>query len=160
MANKTTDKSRAGKAAREKGSRFERELSKLFNEHGFNTHRGYVFHKQSDVVGLLGIHVEAKAKERMNAWDALGQAITESEKRKDGLPTVFWKRSRKGIMVCMRFDDWMKLYKMARRKDEGNTERNDSASHEGARVDNNDGSIPVVRSDQALRSDMGTEKES
>ena len=160
MATEKRDMKKAGKAAREKGSRFERELSKLFNEHGFNTHRGYVFHKQSDVVGLLGIHVEAKAKERMNAWDALGQAIAESEKRKDGMPTVFWKRSRKGIMVCMRFDDWMKLYKMARRKDEGNTERNDPASHKGARVDNNDGSIPVVRSDQALRSDMGTAEES
>ena len=110
---------KAGKAAREKGARFERELSKLFNEHGFHTHRGYVFHKQSDVVDLLGIHVEAKAHERMNVWDALKQAITESEKRKDGMPTVFWKRSRKGIMVCMRFDDWMKLYKMARGKTDG-----------------------------------------
>lgn len=110
------DMKKAGKAARDKGSRFERELSKLFNEHGFSTHRGYVFHKQSDVVGLLGIHVEAKAVERLNPWAALQQAITESEKRKDGMPTVFWKRSRKGIMVCMRFDDWMKLYTIARGK--------------------------------------------
>lgn len=110
------DMKKAGKAAREKGSRFERELSKLFNEHGFSTHRGYVFHKQSDVVGLLGIHVEAKAVERLNPWAALQQAITESDKRKDGMPTVFWKRSRKGIMVCMRFDDWMKLYTIARGK--------------------------------------------
>lgn len=158
MANKTTDKSRAGKAAREKGSRFERELSKLFNEHGFNTHRGYVFHKQSDVVGLLGIHVEAKAKERMNAWDALGQAISESEKRKDGMPTVFWKRSRKGIMVCMRFDDWMKLYKMARGKNH-DTMRNDLASHQDARQYHDDGGIPEVRSDTTLRKDMGTQEE-
>ena len=110
------DMKKAGKAARDKGSRFERELSKLFNEHGFSTHRGYVFHKQSDVVGLLGIHVEAKAHERMNVWDAMKQAVEEADKRKDGMPTVFWKRSRKGIMVCMRFDDWMKLYTIARGK--------------------------------------------
>ena len=155
MANKTTDKSRAGKAAREKGARFERELSRLFNDHGFHTHRGYVFHKQSDVVDLLGIHVEAKAQERMNVWDALKQAITESEKRKDGMPTVFWKRSRKGIMVCMRFDDWMKLYKMARGKNH-DTMRNDPASHEDTRQYNDNGSVHTVRSDQALRSDMGT----
>ena len=115
---------KAGKAAREKGARFERELSKLFNEHGFHTHRGYVFHKQSDVVDLLGIHVEAKAHERMNVWDALAQAITESEKRKDGMPTVFWKRSRKGIMVCMRFEDWMKLYKIARGRMENGEQEN------------------------------------
>lgn len=116
MATEKRDMKKAGKAAREKGSRFERELSKLFNEHGFNTHRGYVFHKQSDVVGLLGIHVEAKAHERMNVWDAMKQAVEEADKRKDGMPTVFWKRSRKGIMVCMRFEDWMKLYTIARGK--------------------------------------------
>ena len=122
MAAEKRDMKKAGKAAREKGARFERELSKLFNEHGFNTHRGYVFHKQSDVVDLLGIHVEAKAHERMNVWDALNQAVAESEKRKDGMPTVFWKRSRKGIMVCMRFEDWMKLYKIARGKTDGGTQ--------------------------------------
>jgi len=116
MATEKRDMKKAGKAAREKGARFERELSKLFNEHGFHTHRGYVFHKQSDVVDLLGIHVEAKAHERMNVWDAMKQAVEEADKRKDGMPTVFWKRSRKGIMVCMRFDDWMKLYTIARGK--------------------------------------------
>ena len=127
MAAEKRDMSKAGKAARDKGSRFERELSKLFNEHGFSTHRGYVFHKQSDVVGLLGIHVEAKAVERLNPWAALQQAITESDKRKDGMPTVFWKRSRKGIMVCMRFDDWMKLYTIARGK-EGNGRQADDVA--------------------------------
>ena len=116
MAAEKRDMKKAGKAARENGARFERELSKLFNEHGFHTHRGYVFHKQSDVVDLLGIHVEAKAHERMNVWDAMKQAVEEADKRKDGMPTVFWKRSRKGIMVCMRFDDWMKLYTIARGK--------------------------------------------
>ena len=155
MAEKR-DMKKSGKAAREKGARFERELSRLFNDHGFHTHRGYVFHKQSDVVDLLGIHVEAKAQERMNVWDALKQAIAESEKRKDGMPTVFWKRSRKGIMVCMRFDDWIKLYKMARGKYEGNTERNDPASHEDARKYHDNGSVPEIRSDKIIRKDMGT----
>ena len=59
-------KRKQGKASREKGARFERELSKLFNEHGFNTHRGYVQFKQSDVIGLDGIHIEAKAVEIIN----------------------------------------------------------------------------------------------
>lgn len=158
MATEKRDLKKAGKAAREKGSRFERELSKLFNEHGFHTHRGYVFHKQSDVVDLLGIHVEAKAQERMNAWDALKQAITESEKRKDGMPTVFWKRSRKGIMVCMRFEDWIRLYQMARGKNH-DTMRNDLASHQDARQYHNNGGIPEVRSHTTLRQDMGTQEE-
>lgn len=149
------DMKKAGKVAREKGSRFERELSKLFNEHGFSTHRGYVFHKQSDVVGLLGIHVEAKAVERLNPWAALQQATEEAKKRMDGMPVVFWKRSRKGIMVCMRFDDWMKLYKMARGKNH-DAMRNDPASHKDARQYHDNGSVPEVRSDKAFRQNMGT----
>lgn len=121
-------KRKQGKASREKGARFERELSKLFNEHGFDTHRGYVQFRQSDVIGLIGIHVEAKANERLNPWAALQQAREEAQKRKDGMPVVFWKRSRKGIMVCLSFDDFMTLYKIARSK--GNdTERNDSEPH-------------------------------
>ena len=109
-------KRKQGKASREKGARFERELAKLFNEYGFNTHRGYVQFKQSDVIGLEGIHIEAKAVERLNLWAALQQATEEAKKRKDGMPTVFWKRNRKGIMVCMSFDDFMTLYKIARGK--------------------------------------------
>lgn len=129
-----------GKAAREKGSRFERELSKLFNEHGFSTHRGYVQFKQSDVIGLDGIHIEAKAVERLNPWAALQQATEEAKKRKDGMPTVFWKRSRKGIMVCMSFDDFMTLYKIARGKGY-DAERSCTESHQAERGDNIPGSV-------------------
>ena len=109
--NMDEKKRKQGKASREKGARFERELSKLFNEYGFNTHRGYVQFKQSDVIGLEGIHIEAKAVERLNPWAALQQATEEAKKRKDGMPAVFWKRSRKGIMVCMSFEDFMALYR-------------------------------------------------
>lgn len=129
-----------GKAAREKGSRFERELSKLFNEHGFSTHRGYVQFKQSDVIGLDGIHIEAKAVERLNPWAALQQATEEAKKRKDGMPTVFWKRSRKGIMVCMSFDDFMTLYKIARGKGY-DTERSCIEPYQAERGDNIPGSV-------------------
>ena len=155
MENKTTDRRKAGKAAKAKGARGERLLSAFLNGFGLHTHRGYVHCGQSDLVDLLGIHVECKNVERLNVRQAMEQAIKEAEKRKDGMPTVFWKVSRKPWLTIMLTEDWVKLYLMARRKDEGNTERNDPASHEDARVDNNGGSIPVVRSDQALRSDMG-----
>ena len=160
MATEKRDMKKAGKAAKAKGARGERLLSAFLNSFGLHTHRGYVHCGQSDLVDLLGIHVECKNVERLNVRQAMEQAIKEAEKRKDGMPTVFWKVSRKPWLTIMLTEDWVKLYLMARRKDEGNTERNDPASHEGARVDNNDGSIPVVRSYQALRSDMGTEKES
>ena len=160
MATEKRDMKKAGKAAKAKGARGERLLSAFLNSFGLHTHRGYVHCGQSDLVDLLGIHVECKNVERLNVRQAMEQAIKEAEKRKDGMPTVFWKVSRKPWLTIMLTEDWVKLYLMARRKYEGNTERNDHASHEDARVDNNDGGIPVVRGDQALRSDMGTEKES
>lgn len=160
MATEKRDMKKAGKAAKAKGARGERLLSAFLNSFGLHTHRGYVHCGQSDLVDLLGIHVECKNVERLNVRQAMEQAIKEAEKRKDGMPTVFWKVSRKPWLTIMLTEDWVKLYLMARRKDEGNTERNDPASHEDARVDNNDGSIPVVRSDQALRSNMGTAEES
>lgn len=160
MATEKRDMKKAGKSAKAKGARGERLLSAFLNSFGLHTHRGYVHCGQSDLVDLLGIHVECKNVERLNVRQAMEQAIREADKRKDGMPTVFWKVSRKPWLTIMLTEDWVKLYLMARRKDEGNTERNDPASHEDARVDNNDGGIPVVRSDQAFRSDMGTEKES
>ena len=105
------DKSKQGRRSRNRGANGERELSKIFNEfYGYNTHRGYVFHKQSDVVGLEGIHVECKRVEKLNIHNAMKQAIEESEKRKDGLPTVFHRRNREGWLVTMRLEDWMDLY--------------------------------------------------
>lgn len=140
--NMDEKKRKQGKSSREKGARFERELSKLFNEYGFNTHRGYVQFKQSDVIGLEGIHIEAKAVERLNPWAALQQATEEAEKRKDGMPAVFWKRSRKGIMVCMSFDDFMTLYKIARGKGyDANTNRNCFEPHQAERGDNIPGGV-------------------
>lgn len=119
MANKTTDKSRAGKAAKDKGSRGERLLSAYLNSFGLHTHRGYVHCGQSDLVDLLGVHVECKFVERLNVRAAMEQAIAEARKRKDGMPAVFWKVSRKPWLTIMLTEDWVKLYKMARGKTDG-----------------------------------------
>lgn len=99
--------SRAGK---DKGARAERELASIFKEHGIAAKRGFVWLKQSDVVGLPGIHVECKFVEKLNYLEALEQAVRESEKRNDGAPAVFSKKSRKGWSVTMRLDDWLSLY--------------------------------------------------
>ena len=93
--------------------------------------------------------------ERLNVRQAMEQAIRESEKRKDGMPAVFWKVSRKPWLTIMLTEDWVKLYLMARGKNH-DTMRNDPASHEDARQYNDNGSVHAVRSGQALRSDMGT----
>ena len=110
--------SNRGKASKDKGARGERLLKEFLNSHGLNVKRGYVHCGQSDIVDLLGIHCEVKFVERLNVRAAMRQAISETGKRKDGMPTVFWKMSRRPWLTIMLTEDWIKLYKMARGKDE------------------------------------------
>ena len=104
-----------GKAERDKGARGERMLKEVLNENGLDVRRGFTYHHESDLIGLTGIHIECKFVERLNLRKAMVQAEEEAEKRKDGLPVVFWKTSRKPWLVTMRLEDWILLYKLARR---------------------------------------------
>lgn len=64
--------------SRQKGSRGERELAKIFREHGYEARRGQQYcgiSGDADVVGLPGIHVECKRVEKLNLLDAMGQAM-------------------------------------------------------------------------------------
>lgn len=115
-----------GKKEREKGARGERLLRDYLNSFGAAVRRGYVFCRESDLVGMEGIHIECKFVERLNVRDAMDQAICEAEKRKDGLPAVFWKKSRKPWLTIMRTDDFMVLYQLARGIKDGDTEQNNS----------------------------------
>lgn len=103
-----------GKKAQNKGKRGELLLVHFLESMGLVVKRGYVWLNQSDLVGLDGIHIECKFVEALNVRKALNQAIEEAEKKRDGLPTVFWKASRKEWVTVMRTEDWVKLYKMAR----------------------------------------------
>ena len=102
--------------SRDKGKRFELTLAHLFEEHGYEAHRSAQFcgktGQAADVIGVPGIHVEAKAQERMCLYDWMDQAIRDSRAEgKGNKPTVFHKQNRKDLLVTMMFDDWMELYK-------------------------------------------------
>lgn len=104
------DSSKKGKASRDKGKRRELELVHLLNHFGFGkVRRGYVFHNEPDIVGLDGFHVEVKGVERLNVLKALNQSITDSQKRKDGIPTLWWKTSRQPWTVTLLAEDFIKL---------------------------------------------------
>lgn len=114
--------SKRGKASKDKGRRGESLLVHFLREHGFDTKRGMVWLNQSDVIGMEGIHIEVKFCEALNVRKALDQAIEEAKKKKDGLPTVFWKKSRKEWVTIMRTEDWIVLYKLARGNYDASTE--------------------------------------
>ena len=97
--------------SRAKGAAFERKLTNILKEHGYDCRRGQQYcgaNGDADVVGLPDIHIEAKAVEKLNIYEAMNQAIRDA---RDGeLPAVFHKKNRQPILVTMTLEDWLALY--------------------------------------------------
>lgn len=105
-----------GKMSREKGKRGERYVASLFKEYGYDVHRSAQFCGKTgdaaDVIGIPFIHAEVKFQEKMHLYDWIDQAKRDSEANGNGdLPTVFHKANYKDLLVTMRFEDWIQLYK-------------------------------------------------
>ena len=103
--------------SKQKGARFERLLASKFREYGYTDSRRTAQYcgntgDASDVVGLPGIHVEAKHQEKMYLYDWMDQAKRDAEAGGEGnLPAVFHKKNHADILVTMRFEDFMEIYK-------------------------------------------------
>lgn len=100
--------------SKKKGARFERHLASRFREYGYDARRTAQYcgktEDSADVIGLPGIHIEAKHQERMCLYDWMAQAKRDS----DGtgrLPAVFHKKNNAEILVTMELDDFMQLYR-------------------------------------------------
>lgn len=63
----------------------------------------------ADVVGLPGIHIEVKRREKLNIYDAIDQA--KRERKLEELPAVFHRKNHCEWLVTMPFDEWMKIYR-------------------------------------------------
>lgn len=103
--------------SKQKGARFERILVGIFREYGFSDARRTAQYcgntgDASDVVGLPGIHVEAKHQENMRLYDWIEQARRDAEANGKGLlPAVFHKKNNHDILVTMYLDDWMAIFR-------------------------------------------------
>jgi hypothetical protein len=106
-----------GKMSRDKGKSFERELAGRLREEGYKDCRRTSQYcgqtgDASDVIGLPGIHIEAKHCERMQLYDWMAQAVHDAAASgKENLPAVFHRKNNAGILVTMRFEDFMQIYK-------------------------------------------------
>lgn len=96
--------------SRDKGKRYERHVASLFRSEGYDARRGQQYNglDGDDVVGVPGIHIECKAVERLNLYDAIAQSKRDA---KGHVPVVIHKKNNCNDLVTMEFIDWIKLYR-------------------------------------------------
>jgi Holliday junction resolvase len=103
--------------SKEKGARFERELASRFRDYGYADSRRTAQYcgntgDASDVIGLPGLHIEAKHQEKMYLYDWMEQAKRDAKAGGENrLPAVFHKKNYADILVTMRLDDFMTIYR-------------------------------------------------
>lgn len=98
--------------SKQKGARFERQLASILrNEYGYQCRRTAQYcgntGEAADLVGLPGLHIEAKHQERMSLYEWMAQASRDA---RSGLPAVFHKKNNADILVTMRLRDFMQVY--------------------------------------------------
>ena len=101
--------------SKDKGKRFERTLARLLREYGYDDARRTNQYcgntgDASDVVGLPGLHIEAKHQETMRLYEWMSQAKRDSEGT-GRLPAVFHKKNNAEILVTVELDTFMQIYR-------------------------------------------------
>lgn len=97
--------------SREKGARFERRLAGILRDYGYDSRRGQQYcgaNGDADVIGLPGIHIEAKAVERLNIYDAMSQS--KHDAKSGEIPVVMHKKNHCNILVTLELEDFMRIY--------------------------------------------------
>lgn len=99
--------------SRDKGARYERHIAQVLREHGYEAERGVQHQggKDSPDVkhNMPGIHIEAKAVEKLNLWNALAQS--ERDAGENEIPIVVFKRNRSKDYVALSFEDFIEIFK-------------------------------------------------
>lgn len=104
-----------GRKSTRKGADGEREVMAVLREHGYQVERGGTqsYGQQPDLYGLDGVHLEIKRSECARIWDWMAQSKEDSQRFKDGVPTVIFRRNRSDWLICMELTDWLSLYQQA-----------------------------------------------
>lgn len=97
--------------SRDKGARYERHVAEVICKYDFEAERGcqHSGGKDSPDVkhNIPGIHIEAKAVEKLNIWKALAQS--ERDAGEDETPTVVFKRNYGKDYIALPFEDFLKI---------------------------------------------------
>ena len=102
-----------GSRSQRNGADGERELAAVLREYGYSIRRGgsLSFGEVPDLAGLPGIHIECKRAEQLRPYDWMAQAERDAVRFGDGIPAVFFRRSRSPWLVVMKLGDWLELYR-------------------------------------------------
>ena len=99
--------------SRDKGARYERHIAQVLRDHGYEAERGcqHSGGKDSPDVkhNMLNIHIEAKAVEKLNLWNALAQS--EKDAGENEIPIVVFKRNRSKDYVALSLEDFIEIFK-------------------------------------------------
>lgn len=98
--------------SRSKGARGEREIASILRGYGYKCRRGQQYsgaNGDADVVGLPGIHIEVKRREKLNIYDAIDQAKRDAKPSE--LPTVMHRKNDAEWLVTMPLDSWIEIYR-------------------------------------------------
>lgn len=111
------DKTKIGKASREKGKRGEREVAQRFKDAGFKDARRTVQYcgktgDAADVVGVPRLHIEVKRVEREAVRKWIAQAIRDAAAGGEGkIPVVCHRKSGDEWLVTLRLEDFLEIMK-------------------------------------------------
>ena len=102
-----------GRTSQRKGRAGELELARLLQGCGYDVQPGRAvsYGATPDISGLPGIHIECKRAEQLRPYSWLEQADRDAVCFGDGLPAVFFRRSRSPWLVVMKLEDWLKIYR-------------------------------------------------
>ena len=100
--------------SRNKGKAGELELARILRCHGFEARRGQQYcgvSGEADVIGIPGVHIEAKRVEKLNLEKAMEQS--RSDARQGEIPIVAHRKNRQPWLVTMDLGDFLELYVQA-----------------------------------------------
>ena len=102
-----------GAKSQRKGRAAERELAHLLQRYGYPVEAGRAqsYGEVPDLSGLPGVHIECKRAETLRLSEWMAQAERDAQRFGDGLPAIFFRRSRSPWCVVMKLEDWMGIYK-------------------------------------------------
>lgn len=108
--NTTKTPAQRGRASREKGKAYEREIAAELRAAGFTEARRTAQFcgktgDASDVVGIPGVHIECKRREQIAIYDWMEQAETEA--KPGTIPAVIFRKNKKESLVTLRLSDFL-----------------------------------------------------